>query len=79
MADQEKTRVLIHYICVAPELRRHDFATALMKSVFRKNEYYERVIMAVTSLPKCYVGDGSDKTMVNFFTQFGFKDMLKKI
>ena len=31
MTDQEITRALEYYICVIPELRRNDIATALMK------------------------------------------------
>ena len=33
--------------------------------------------MAVSSLPQRYRGDGSHETMVSFFTNFDFKDMLK--
>ena len=36
MTEQEKTRALIHYICVDPDLRRTDFSTVLTKSVFVK-------------------------------------------
>ena len=50
-----------------------------MKSVFCKREHHERVIMAVTSLPKGFLGYDSDKSMVKFFTQFGFTKTVVKI
>ena len=78
MTEQEKTRALIHYICVDPQLRRNDFATALMKSVFCQKEYHERDIMAVTALPQDFLGYNSDKSMVNFFDIFGFVKMVSK-
>ena len=67
------------YIYVTLELRWQNTGTVLMKSVFRRNEYHEKDIMAIISLPKHYRNDGSHETMVSLFTRFDFKDMLKKI
>ena len=74
-----KERVLVHYICIIPELRRQNIGAVLMKSIFRRDEYHEKDIMAITSLPKRYRHDGSYETMVRFFTKFDFKDMSKNM
>ena len=71
-------RALIHCICVTPDLRRMNIGTALMKTVMIRNEYHNKDIMAVTSLPQHYrVGDNHEN-MVSFFTTFDFKDMSKQ-
>ena len=61
-----KERVLLHYICVPDAFRRMNVATALMTTVFKKNEYHKKEIMAVTALPNRYRHDENYETMVSF-------------
>ena len=63
-----KERVLLHYICIPDEFYRENVATALMTTVFRKNEYHKKEIMAVTALLNRYRHDKKYKTMVSFFS-----------
>ena len=62
----DKERVLLHYICVPDAFRRMNVATALMTTVFRKGEYHNKEIMAVTSLPRHYRHDKNYETMNGF-------------
>ena len=62
----DKERVLLRYLCVLDAFRRMNVATALMTTVFRKNEYHNKEIMAVTSLPRRYRHDKNYETMVVF-------------
>ena len=74
-----KERVLLHYICVAKELCRDQLATALMTTVFKKREFYDKELMAVTALPSRYRHDEDTTTMVKFFSTFDFEQMPKRI
>ena len=60
-------RALIHYICVIPDLRRLNIGTALMKNVLTRDEYHNKEIMAVISLPQRYRSKDDYETMVSFY------------
>ena len=60
-------RSLIHYLCVLPEIRRQNVGTTMLKMIMSQDEYENRKIMAMTSLPASYRGVISYKTMGNFF------------
>ena len=73
-----KERALLHYICVPEGFRRQNVATALMTTVFKKNEYHKKEIMAVTTLPNRYRHDKNYEAMVSFFSSFKFEAMSRK-
>ena len=70
-------RPLIHYLVVHPEHRHKNIGTALLKIIMNQSEYYNKNIMAVTSLPREYGCVLATECHDEFFKKFDFKESVK--
>ena len=73
-----KSRSLIHYFMVKPDICTQYIGTAMLKMIMTQPEYVVRKIMAVTKLNHKYHSVVGMKCTHPFFTKFKFTAMKKK-
>ena len=68
--NQGSDCVLIHYMCVDPDLLRQGIGSAMLKNVIDEPEYEHKIIMVVTALPKDYENIVAYNSIGDFFYNF---------